>query len=811
MKVLLIQHQPHARRLFGHLLLEENVDVVECSTPDEAIELRSYPDLDAIFVEEPTPDGRPREAVQRLRAIDEFSDVVVVALIDRDHRRHISDLIVDGVDDFLIVPAPLEQLRIRLQVILRWIERSTVSRPASADPQPEREERVQAIADAALVLDRQGTIVDVNESLSRLTGYSAEQMIGQPAELIGLPMSEEMPRLLVRVGTPAGEQAALTLVRRDMKPVATQIDYTWLDPGSENKVLAVVTEAPREEVSRPIKGSVTHTEDREPEFLEFDRQGTLRTVTKPLANTLKTSSEELVGTSLRSLIHTDDLARISELMAPDLRDRDASVTGNLRLRSGQDEWVSLRLTGSVPTKGERAERFRLEVVPSDRATQIGKVVGGAHRDALTGLVDRQGLIEEIRLALDRPDSDVAGAVFFLSIDRFKMIQELYGYDIGDEFVQLAAMRLSEIVPDESVVARVGDHEFGILTMAISDEDEARNLAELIADSFKDRPIRIGEIERTLTFKIGICNRSSDCADPAEVLRRADKASMNAMATLDSNVAVYDPRLEEVSSDSMLLEQELLNAVRRNEFVVYYQPEVDLLSGAIVGVEALVRWNHPNGRILTPSKFIPTAEEVGIINQIGLWVLEEAARDAMSWMADLELPKFTLSVNFSPLQFQQSQLVSEVMAVLRRSGLAPSNLRIEITESVLIDDQPELLKRIAQLRKLGATLAIDDFGTGHASISSLRTLPVSYVKVDRSFVSGAVTASGELSLTRSIATLAQDSGLDVVVEGIETAEQLQRVREYGCVFGQGFFFSRPVDAETVRFLLSAGPTPFAELL
>ena len=811
MKVLVIQHHSHSRRLVGHLLQQENVDVVECATMEEAVTPLSQQQIGAIFVEDSIPGERSRDAVRRIRSTDGYSEIPIVALIDREHRRSASDLIADGADDFLIVPAPLDQVLLRLRVILRWVSRVSSSSQIYGDADRGQAGVLRRLPEPALIVDRQGIIVDANEKLASLTGYSVSRMIAQPAELIGLPMAEEMPQLLDRVGSSEAEPYAITLVRRDMKTVATSVKTSWLDHSSKTMVICMFRSMVDSSIDQSPDREPCDSDVQEPEFLEFDRQGTLRTVTKPLAETLKTPREDLIGTSLRSLIHTDDLARISDLMAPKMHGRQALVTGNLRLRAGHDEWVTLRLSGSVPSTGERAERFRLEVVRSDFAGQFDEDIDPTQRDALTGLNDRQGLIEAIRRTIARPDSGGSGAVFFLTVDRFKMIQELYGYEIGDEILQRAALRLTELVPSGSVVARVGDYEFGMLAPAIGSEDDARALGNAIVRSFARQPIRVGEIERSLTLSIGVCLRCIDCADPAEMLRRADKASVNAMRSVDGHVAIYDQRQEEVAGNSLQLEQELLNAVRRNEFVVHYQPEVDLLTGAIVGVEALVRWNHPNGRILTPSKFIPTAEEAGIINQIGLWVLEESASDAVSWMSTLSLPRFTVSVNFSPLQFRQSSLVSEVMAVLRRTGLPPSMLRAEITESVLIDDQPELLRRIAQLRKLGASLALDDFGTGHASISSLRTLPVSYLKIDRSFVSGAVTASGELSLTRSIATLAQDSGLEVVVEGIETAEQLERIRKYGCRLGQGYFFSRAVDAETIRFLLSGGPTPFADLL
>lgn len=811
MKVLLIQHQNHARRLFRHLLSKHDCQVVECATYAAATgEFRHGP-FDLICIDEPLPDAKPLENIRRLRSHEATADAAIIALVGRELERDLSTVIAAGADEYMVLPAPLEDVQLRLSVILGWARRANTEAVVAESSGQVKDKFFDSLPDAAVLLDRVGTVVAANERLAALTGYTVKQLIGQPAEFIGLPMAEEMPDLLEEAASARDKLEDVTLVRRDMKPVPAVIRYAWLDPEVRSIVVGIARETGETGSIEDSPNMPKKSKRRNPGYLEFDRQGVVRAMNRSLADALRTSRDQLIGTSLRGLIHREDLASISRIMAPQDQHGSATVSGTLRLRSGDGDWISLNLVGRAQHPGQGNDRYRLEEapVPDEEADEVVIVDDGI--DRLTGLIDRDEFIDNVRQALELNSAGSPAMVLFLSIDRFKLVNERYGYVVGDEFLAAFAARLKELVTFADVVCRVGSDEFAILAGVVTSHEEAISMAEALAEDLASRPISVRGNEHLLTASIGIGIGEPGAIEPSELLRQADAAASQAKTDGRGRIQTYESDLERRKSDRLDLEQDLLRALNRDELVVYYQPEVDLRTGAILGVEALVRWNHPTQGLIEPSSFISTAEDSGLIDPIGLWVLKKSSQDVASWIARYGLRDFSLSVNYSAYQFQADNLLMEISSALRRAGLSPSVLRVEITESILIDDQPEILKRLQQIRRLGVNLAIDDFGTGHSSMSYLRSLPVNFLKVDRSFVSGASAASGELSLTRSIAAMAREAGLHVVVEGIETIKQLSRVREIGCRRGQGYYFSRPVAAETIDFLLMAGPYPFGGIL
>ncbi len=811
MKVLLIQHQNHARKLFRHLLSKEDCQVHECASFEAVSGLQRHGPFDLVCIDEPLPDTKPLESIRRLRSLESTTDAAIVALIRNEHERGASALISAGANDYMVLPAPLEEVQQRLSVILGWARRAASNASASNSPSQPKDKFFDSLPDAAVLLDRVGTVVAANERLATLTGYTVQQLIGQPAEFIGLPMAEEMPGLLEEAASARDKLEDVTLVRRDMKPVPAVIRYAWLDPEVRSIVVGVARETGETgEIGAGQPNSGRGRKAR-PGYLEFDRQGVIRAANRPLADALRTSRDQLVGSSLRGLIHRDDLSSISRIMAPTGGSDAGGVSGKLRLKTGDGEWVELDLVGTAQGSGREGKRFRLEefVQPADTPYDLTPEEQGI--DRVTGLVARDEFIESIGQALETNSAGNPVVVLFLDIDRFKLINERHGYATGDRFLAAFAARLKELITFADVAGRIGSDEFALLVGVAGNIDEAESVARAIAEDLLSRSIVVGGKEHLLTASIGIALAEPGTIAPAELLRRADGAATRAKSEGRGKVQTYESSIERRTSDRLELEQDLLQALNRDELVVYYQPEVDLNTGAILGVEALVRWRHPVHGLIEPSRFISTAEDSGLIDPIGLWVLKQSSQDAATWISRYALRDFSLSVNYSANQFLGDNLLMEISSALRRAGLPPAALRVEITESVLIDDHPDVLKRLRQIRRLGVNLAIDDFGTGHASMTYLRSLPVNFLKVDRSFVSGASAQSGELSLTRSIATIAREAGLHVVVEGIETGKQLQRVREIGCRRGQGYYFSRPVAAETIEFLLMAGSQPFAGIL
>ena len=807
MKVLLVQHQTHARRLFKHLLTSQDCIVTDVDSLEGAVAESRRGQFDLIFIDEPLPNTKPQEAIRRLRSIDATAYGLIVVLVERSQERNLPAIIGAGADEYLVLPSPLEEVQLRLSVILGWARRIGTGQATESGGKAEADRFFEGLPDAAVMLDRVGTVVAANKRLATLTGYTVPQLVGQPAEFIGLPMAEEMPELLEESASSRDRLENITLVRRDMKPVPAVIRYAWLDPEVRSIVVGVARETGE-------TGLIAEATNQEPDarvagiaYFEFDRSGTVTAASRDLADLLGTPRTRLLGMSVRDLIHRADLAEIPALMKPRQHDGDSTpATARLRLRTTDGEWRDLEMAGA-PLGQKENDRYRLQVRDQ---TDTEDRTHAAGIDSLTGLPDRDGFLTHVNDAFEA-DSGSIVAILFINVDRFKGINEKHGYVIGDRFVVEFVNRLKSILTFTDVLGRVGGDEFAILAGAVGSHADALDLATRLVENLSNRPINAGGIEELLTASIGIALAEPTATTPAELLRQADGATVQAKENGRGKVQIYESRLEKIKSDSLHMEQDLLQALQRDELVVHYQPEVDLNTGAIVGVEALVRWNHPTQGLIEPGQFIPTAEDAGLIDPIGLWVVENAAERVSGWISRFGLQDFNLSVNYSAYQLAGENLVMEISGALRRSGLPPSVLRIELTESVMIADDAETLRKLDQIRKFGIHLAIDDFGTGHASLSYLRSLPVTHLKVDRSFVSGASALSGKLSLTRSIATLADDSGLSVVVEGIETAAQLRRVQEIGCDRGQGYYFSRPVGVETMEFLLMAGPYPFASMV
>jgi diguanylate cyclase (GGDEF)-like protein len=426
-----------------------------------------------------------------------------------------------------------------------------------------------------------------------------------------------------------------------------------------------------------------------------------------------------------------------------------------------------------------------------------RLIHKAFHDPLTGLPNRALFMNRIQQAL----AAAAGnrndrvAVLFFDIDRFKVLNDTLGHVAGDRLLVMLSRRLSTLVKGSRMLARIAGDEFILLVQGRNAEGEALTAAEQISGLLR-RPLVVDGRELFVTASIGIAVGDDGEMSSTELLRKADIALYRAKALGRARYTLYDPQIDKVSVDRLDLDSALRRAVERRQLVLYYQPEVDLLRGEIVGMEALLRWNHPHRGILSPSDFISLAEETGEIVNIGQWVLEEACHKASELnerFAHVRESGFLMSLNLSGAEFWQEDLAVGVEAALDRSGLEPRNLRLEITESVLMDHLPSATDTLAELKQVGVKLAIDDFGTGYSSFSYLQRLPVDTLKIDQSFVRSLGRDERSLPIVGAIVQLGRALDMDVTAEGIETPHQLQCLQEVGCTFGQGHLFS-PARAE-----------------
>jgi diguanylate cyclase (GGDEF)-like protein len=426
----------------------------------------------------------------------------------------------------------------------------------------------------------------------------------------------------------------------------------------------------------------------------------------------------------------------------------------------------------------------------------------ASTDSLTGLANRSAFHSHLAAAFAQPaHRGATSAVLFVDLDDFKDVNDTLGHAAGDNVLRVFAERLRQAVRPGDLIARLGGDEFALLLDPVPDLATAQVVAERVVRALGG-PVEIFGSHVYLGASVGLALRHAD-SDPDKLMRDADVAMYSAKAAGKNRVVCYDSALDAAAGDQHELKADVTFATARDELLIDYQPVVELMTGRIVGVEALVRWQHPVRGLLTPAVFISLAEETGAIVDLGEWVLETACRQVQTWQRLHAIPEFELSVNVSVRQLDQPNFAGRVSDVLARTAFDPARLVLEVTESVLADPRSEAAEALAALRQLGIRIAIDDFGTGYASIEYLRRLPVDILKVDRSFVSGERPGPQSDALLGAIVGLGQRLGLEVTPEGIEETAQLTRLRELGCRTGQGFLMSRPVSPVVLGTLLDHG--------
>jgi Amt family ammonium transporter len=450
------------------------------------------------------------------------------------------------------------------------------------------------------------------------------------------------------------------------------------------------------------------------------------------------------------------------------------------LGSGDD----LRIGGFVHDRGE------------ERAAEEALAHAYLH-DSLTGLPNRTLFTYRLSYALAKGrGAPGTVAVLVLDLDRFKAINDALGHEVGDEVLVAVAGRLLGVETAAEVVARLGGDEFLVLFDGENAEDEAVAFADRALSRLSD-PIVAGGNEVFISASIGIACTSSQVLEPTPLLSNADAAMYQAKGRGGGAIEVFGEALRTRVLDRMHTEHSLHRALEREELRLHYQPVIDVAGGQVVAVEALLRWDHPAQGLMAPNRFIPVAEESGLIIPIGAWVLREACQQLRTWVGDGRHGSLgTVEVNLSARQVDHSEIIGTVERILDETGLAPSSLTLEITESALMRDAASALQVLRSLKALGVTLAIDDFGTGYSSLSYLHRFPLDVLKIDKSFVDGLEGGHDGLEIVAAVIKLAHALGLQVVAEGVEHVGQLERLGTMGCDFAQGYLFSHPVPAHEI---------------
>ena len=431
---------------------------------------------------------------------------------------------------------------------------------------------------------------------------------------------------------------------------------------------------------------------------------------------------------------------------------------------------------------------------SERVRAEEKIAYMAHHDALTDLANRTQLVARIDYELARTRQSVESfAVFMLDLDRFKEVNDSLGHPIGDLLLRQVAGRLRETTRDSDTVARIGGDEFAILqTLAGQTTEEITTLAERLLSNLAE-PFEVNGHHISVGASIGVAIAPHDGNEAGELLRNADLALYRAKASGRNAYSFFELAMDTEARSRHALEGDLRKALAQGEFDVYYQTVINVETGANCGAEALIRWIHPDRGMIPPDRFVPLAEEIGLIVPIGEWVLRTACKEAATWPAHLKL-----AVNLSPAQFKRGNLVATARSALADSGLAPERLEFEITESVLLYQNSSNLDVLRGLKGLGASIVLDDFGTGFSSLSYLRMFPFDTIKIDRSFVGDMEARDDCAAIVSAVTGLSRTLGIKTTAEGVETPEQFALLRAAGCTLAQGFMFSRPCPAAALEF-------------
>ena len=502
---------------------------------------------------------------------------------------------------------------------------------------------------------------------------------------------------------------------------------------------------------------------------------------------------DLVTVEDRLWVHEAITCAVRELRSFDLEYRILHCDGSIR-------WVWERGTGVADDQGRPIAIEGIVQDITERRLHQVRIEHQANYDTLTGLANRSLLQDRLQQALlTTARSGQRLAVAFVDLDRFKFINDSLGHHVGDELLKAVAARLKTCVRECDTVARLGGDEFVLLINGHTGPEHVSQMMEKMLAAVA-QPWVIQQGEFLISCSIGVALHPDDGEEALTLLKHADSTMYRAKDNGRNNFQFFTRELNALMIEQLELETYLRRALERNQFVLRYQPRVNLATGQIVGAEALLRWRMPQRGTVAPMRFIGLAEETGLIVPIGKWVLQTACAQNKAWQ-DAGVPPIVVSVNVSPRQFRHESLVQTVAEVLRSTGLEPRYLELELTESMVMHDPPKLVAMLDELKELGVKIAVDDFGTGYSSLSYLKRFPVDRLKVDRSFVENMTTEADDATIVRTIIALGHNLGLKVVAEGVETAQQARALRAYQCDEAQGFLFARPVASRVLPRLIT----------
>ncbi len=601
-----------------------------------------------------------------------------------------------------------------------------------------------------------------------------------------------------------GKQVSATLVALVMLFSAFAISGLTIRSRKqvESAVLMEVNQQSVEVSARRLTSLVQNSTDV---IALADRNGVVSMISGACEAAWGIPPEAIQGLPVFNFIDPADRARVRHLFA-ELVEQGlprASFEGKILNADGELKDFELQLANLLDDPDVKGVSLTFHDL-TERKQFEKEMSHHAFHDRLTTLPNRALFMDRLTHRLKTNELEAGGfAVLFIDLDNFKIVNDSLGHESGDALLIEVAARLQSAVRRADTVARLGGDEFTVIFDEVTTAAEAVEIAERIQRSLLS-PVNLSDRDVFVGCSIGIVMSSDSSRDAAGLLRDADTAMYEAKASGKSSVALFDKKMGLLAMDRMELESDLRLAVQENQFFLVYQPIIDMSTGRVSEVEALIRWAHPHRGVIMPMTFVPLAEEVGLITKIGNWVLSEACAQLAEWNRNLAEP-IRISVNVSGRQLQEKRFVSEVKAIVARSGLDPKLIELEITETIMMKDLDMMKEIFSQLQAIGICIAIDDFGTGYSSMAYLSQLPIDRLKIDRSFVNQLGDDSRADSVVQAMITMAEGLGLAITGEGIETNQQRMALQVMGCQFGQGYLFDRPLSEAVMTDLLVHKPS------